>query len=108
MSILTKNETIIFSGISGTKYEYIAYPIDSNFKPLPANYIFAKRSDFGFHPIYIGETSDLSTRFDNHHKLPLAELHGAAHTLVHINATPHLRLSEERDLIDYYKPVCNG
>lgn len=37
--------------------------------PLPNDSVFSKRLDAtSVNPIYVGETGDLSTRFDSHHR----------------------------------------
>ena len=69
MTTATATRIIHWSGLSGRQYEYRIYPLGTNFKAVPGNYIFAKETAQGRHsPIYIGETADLSERFDNHHK----------------------------------------
>ena len=71
MTTATATRSINWSGLAGRQYEYRIYPLGTNFKAAPGNYIFAKETSPGRHlPIYIGETEDLSERFDSHHKMP--------------------------------------
>lgn len=107
---MTDEETIDWVGASGTQYTYYIYPIGTSLKEEPGNYVFAKEIKPGtFLQIYIGETEDLSERFDSHHKMPCIKLNGATHITVHMNSTSaQVRRAEEKDLIDRKIPVCNG
>ena len=102
--------TINWVGQSGTKYKYWIYEIGTTFKPSPANYVFAKRTkEDTYRPIYIGQTEDISERFDNHHKMPCIKRNGATHVCTHDKGQNEAnRLTEESDLIENYKPICNG
>lgn len=106
----TTTTTIRWTGQTGRKYTYYIYPIGTEFKPEPGNYIFARESSLGeFTPVYIGETGDLSERFDNHHKMPCIRRAWATHIHVHINRDGvQARRSEEADLVDRWDPSCNG
>lgn len=101
--------TISWVGQSGTKYKYWMYAIGTTFSASPANYVFAKKTnDDTYRPIYIGETGDISERFDNHHKMPCIKRNGATHICTHDgNQTEVERRAEESDLIANYKPICN-
>ncbi len=102
-------EAIDWVGKSGTKYRYWIYPMGQSFTAKPGNYIFAKETTPNkWRPIYIGQTSDLSARFDNHHKLPCIRKNEATHIHAHTNdAGEKARLAEEADLIANYDPICN-
>ena len=101
--------TITWPGESGQKYRYWIYDIDTTFNPAPANYIFARKTETGaFAPIYIGQTGDISERFDNHHKMPCIKQHGATHIHVHKSDDDEkIRMAEESDLIAKWNPPCN-
>ena len=102
--------TITWIGKSGNKYRYWIYPIGKTFDEEPGNYVFAKKTiQNKYSPIYIGETGDLSERFDDHHKMPCIKKNGATHITVHASSTSvTLRRNEEKDLINNYDPICNG
>ncbi len=104
------NETIIWEGRSGAEYKYWIQSLPPNFKAAPGNYIFAKETKIGtFMAIYIGETGDLSDRFDNHHAMHCIKREGATHIHVHTNsAGDQARRDEESDLIAKWSPTCNG
>jgi len=97
-------------GISGVEYDYYIYDIESNFKYSPGNYIFAKEVGPGtWLPLYIGQTGDLSERFEDHHKIDCVLINGATHLHVHLSSTSEeIRREEEKDLIDRWRPFCQG
>ena len=65
---MAETPTINGVGKSGQKYLYYIYPIGTNFEKEAGNYVFALQSNPNrWRPIYIGQTEDLSERFDNHH-----------------------------------------
>lgn len=102
--------TILWHGKSGKEYKYWIYPMGTTFNDKKgANYIFAKEITKGNHkPIYIGETGDLSVRFDFHHKMPCIKENRATHIHVHLNTNESNRLAEESDLVQKWNPICNG
>lgn len=71
---MTKIGTIVFTGVSGKKYEFNIYPWGTDFtENYEAVYFITRReanNDGGYSHtrIYVGQTEDLSIRFDNHHK----------------------------------------
>lgn len=102
--------TIQWDGRSGRTYKYWIYKIGTTFEKAPGNYIFAKETKPNtFRPIYIGETEDLSERFDDHHKMPCIKQEGATHIHVHKNTGGETaRQAEEADLVGRWNPICNG
>lgn len=63
------NRTINLKWDSWESYKFNLYSIDTKFNPLKAIYLISKRTNEWNHKfIYIWQTEDLSTRFDNHHK----------------------------------------
>ena len=103
-------EKIKWVGHSGRTYMYNIYEIGVRFRKIPANYIIACETGIKkWKPIYIGETADLSERFDNHHKISCIREKGATHIHVHRNdAGGQVRSAEEADLISRWHPVCNS
>lgn len=101
-----------WKGQSGAKYDFAVYPLGTDFKPLGAVYIVTKRTvkdGSGTHDfIYIGQTEDLSTRFDDHHKDACFTKHGANCISVHLNSSESQRLDIETDLCRLHNPPCNG
>jgi len=100
--------TINWTGNSGQKYLYYIYPIDASFKKEAGNYIFAKESKPNYWiSVYIGQTKNLDQRIENHEKEECAKRNGATHIHAHLNKNESSRLSEEKDLILKWQPVCN-
>ena len=110
MATATETKSMNWTGKSGHQYRYVIYPIGTSFKAVPGNYIFAREvSPDRYPPIYIGETEDLSERFDSHHKMPCIRREGATHIHVHQNNSGQAaRRVEERDLVARWNPPCNG
>lgn len=107
--IMADEGTIKWDGQSGTEYTYWIYRLGTTFESASGNYIFAKETNPGaFRPIYVGQTADLSERFDEHHKMLCIKQNGATHIHVHKTAAERSRLAEEADLLDKWHPVCNG
>jgi hypothetical protein len=101
--------TIMWDGKSGKEYKYWVYEIGHKLAAKPGNYIFTKETDPGYHlPIYIGETSDLSTRFLNHHQEDCITENGATHIHAHPNdGGARVRQDEETDLRRRWNTPCN-
>lgn len=110
MATATETKSINWTGISGHEYRYFIYPIGTSFEAVPGSYVFAREvSPDRYRPIYIGETENLSERFDSHHKMPCIAREGATHIHVHQNhGGQAARRAEERDLVAHWNPRCNG
>jgi len=98
-----------WKGQSGQTYLYGIHEIDTTHKSVPGNYIFAKETKpRTWEAVYIGQTDDLSERFDNHHKMPCIHRNGATHIHTHESSPDEsVRQAEETDLIQYNHPICN-
>ena len=110
---MAKLATATWKGKSGRSYEFDVYPIGTTFKALGAVYIFSRRTtDLNgkvTHDLaYIGQTGDLSERFDNHHKAPAIKKRGANAISIHLNGVESQRLNIETDLCRLHNPPCNG
>jgi hypothetical protein len=105
----TTSALIRWGGQSGNAYQYEVHPIETGFKALPGNFIYAKQSeDGGWVPIYIAQTRDLHQRLEGHVSVDDAIAHGATHIHVHYCTTGQAaRCTEERDLIQRWQPECN-
>ena len=106
---MTEAPTILWEGQSGEKYKYYIYRLDATHNAVPANYIFAKETRPSFwKPIYIGETEDISERFDYHHKIDCIRREGATPIYTHKSSEDKkVRCAEESDLVSKCKPPCN-
>jgi hypothetical protein len=103
------NETVTVKGASGATYNFIVYSWGTNFNPVGAVYlILRKQYQTGNYSIlYIGQTSDLSDRFDNHHKQPCFDQNQKSHIGILAERSEARRLNIEADLLGNYKTACN-
>lgn len=109
---MVEHGTVTFTGGSGTEYRFTAYSLDTTFSDVGAVYIITNRSQgsnggYSHNRIYIGETGDLSERFDSHHKASCFENHNANCICVFREDNNQRRLEIESDLLDNYSPPCN-
>jgi hypothetical protein len=105
----TPSPSMRWPGQSGKEYPYEIHPIDTVFRPLPANFIYAGRAEDGsWVPIYIAQTRDLHQRLEGHVTVEDAMAKGATHVHVHYSTTGQAaRCTEEQDLLHRWQPVCN-
>ena len=100
--------TILWPGKSGKEYKYSIYPINTELRDSPGNYIFAKETKPGhWYPVYIGQTNSLKTRLSGHEKEACSKRNGATHIHAHTSGGEAERLAEEKDLITRWQPACN-
>ena len=107
---MNTHNTHVWLGRSGAQYEFQVFPWPTVFPPFPGIYIFCRLENFiQWAPIYVGQTEDLSTRFDDHHKMNCIQRYGVSHIhiLGEMNGEPQRR-EIERDLILNLMPPCNG
>lgn len=110
---MAKLGELVLEGASGASYTFSVYPWGTNFKAIAGVYYVSKReakSDGGgtHTKIYVGQTEDLSERFDNHHRADCFRRHGANCISVHLDDDEDSRLAKESDLINALDPPCNG
>jgi len=105
---VAKEDTIVLKGVSGKSYDFDVYPWNTSFKPVGAVYAVLKKTNSNYTVIYIGQTGNLSERFDNHHKLSCFNRNGKTHVAIHLDSSESSQLAKERDLVANYSPVCNG
>ena len=104
--------TLLLIGKSGKKYEFAIYEIGTSFKAIGGVYTFTKQykksdGNFSHGTIYVGETEDLSTRFDNHHKQECIGRENANCISVHPDENGESRLAKEKDILENYDWKCN-
>ena len=86
--------------------------VEQTLSKEPAVYVFIRNTQVlkPAEVIYVGETGDLSTRFNSHHKMPCIEEHKATHLgLILSEAMEDKSVREviEIDLIERHEPRCN-
>jgi hypothetical protein len=101
-----------FTGASGKKYSFEVYPFGTTFTAVGAVYAFTVRTvskGKGTHSfVYIGQTGDLSERFENHHKAKCITKNNPTCICVHGDSNEKSRLDIEADLLAKNTTLCNG
>jgi hypothetical protein len=110
---MAKLSTLSLGAQSGRSYAFEVYPSGTTFKPLGAVYAVGKRFPAGDgtytqNVLYIGETADLSERFDDHHKAECFKSREANCINILLEGNHDTRLQIEADLIAKQNPPCNG
>ena len=102
------NTYLKLEGESGKEYGFIVYSLEQEYKEgVIAIYAFIKENIAGIiEVIYIGQTTDLSQRFINHHKEEKIEEYQATHIAIRIEQEDQLD-KVEKDLIKKHNPPCN-
>lgn len=97
-------DTCIWTGLSGTSYTYHVYALSppTRFKAVQGNYIFCRRDNNQWIPIYVGE-GDLADRVsNNHHQAACISAKGATHVHARLTNSKQESLKEETDLLGMY------
>jgi len=96
---------IALKGASGRTYEFEVHPWGTEFNQIGSVYVVLQTRSDGL--IYVGQTGDLSERFDSHHKKDCFVRYGRTHVGVHPEASERSRLAIEQDLLKNYRWPCN-
>jgi excinuclease UvrABC nuclease subunit len=104
------DETVTATGASGANYNFYVYPWGTDLKKVGGVYmVLRKGSQNGkYDVLYVGQTGNLSERFDNHHKKPCFDRNRKTHIAAMVESSEVRRLSIEADLIKKYNPNCNS
>jgi hypothetical protein len=101
-------KTYNWAGLSGKKYEYKIFGMDTNWSDVAGNYIFAKAiNPDTWEAIYIGQSESLRSRLPTHNELPCIKRNGVTHIHAHVNKAEQDRINEEADLCANYDTPCN-
>ena len=96
--------SLTFKDNYGKTYPFGVYSKNTRFKAVVAIYAFLPTDN---HVLYIGQTTDLSTRFNDHHKWIEAARVGLVMIGVCTQVTVLMVDVVERRLIEHYRPRCN-
>ena len=102
---MRKITDVTFTGASGRKYQFEAYPLNTPFRNVGGVYIFTSGSRYT--PIYVGKTQSLASRIPGHNKIPCLRRHRVNAICVRGENRASFRSQIERDLIRSYQPPCN-
>jgi hypothetical protein len=110
---MSKITDLTVSGRGNSLYQFTAYTLDTTFRAVGAVYMFTIRtldnSGSGSHDVvYIGQTGDLSTRFEDHHKASCITRKGANCICIYLESSQETRCAIERELLANYDHPCNG
>jgi len=104
--------TIVAKGASGKQYKFWVYPWGHQLKAEGGVYMALKSTGTILTPqftvLYVGQTEDLSERFDDHHKQPCFNRNGKTHIGATLVSGMEARLAIEADLVASFNPACNG
>ena len=99
---------ITLNGTLGRRFSFTAYPWGTPLVRAGGVYVVLN-SDSALTPItYVGQTGDLSERFDAHHKALCFVRHGRTHIAVLLEGNETQRRLIESELIRSNNPPCNG
>ncbi len=102
------SSTVVLKGRSGATYQFWVYPWGESFKAQGGVYAILRDDGTTWAVVYIGQTSDLSERFDDHHKADCFTRHRKTHIAARVEESERERLVIEADLVASYNPPCNG
>lgn len=100
-------DKVTVKGQSGAQYEFEVYPWGTVFNSVGGLYLVLKKQPSNYGVLYIGQTGDLSERFDNHHQGACFTRNGKTHIAVRGEGSEQRRLAIETDLIRNYQTSCN-
>jgi predicted GIY-YIG superfamily endonuclease len=105
---MAEEGSISAKGASGTQYNFDVYRWGTSLRPIGGVYLVLKKQPNSTYTIlYVGQTGDLSGRFDNHHRAACFTNHGRTHLAVRAEGSEQRRFAIETDLIRNYQTSCN-
>jgi hypothetical protein len=106
---MASEEKITVKGASGTVYDFWVYQWGTQLKATGGVYLVLKKlPTSSCSVLYVGQTGDLSERFDNHHRESCFSRNGKTHIGARLEISEQRRLAIEADLTRNYRPTCNG
>lgn len=106
--------SITFSGKSGEKYHFQAWPLETRFRSVAAVYFVTKRvfenatyRRASHEEIYIGQTESLADPFATQARLDCFTKHGANCVCVCLVVNQDRRIAIEQDLLALHSTSCN-
>jgi hypothetical protein len=101
--------TVVFSGKSGEKYSFEAWPMETRFKPMAAVYFVTKReagngtyNRAGHEHMFLGHTPDISGPLGTDAQLAWFDKHGANCVCVYAAESEPRRVAIQQDLEEAY------
>jgi hypothetical protein len=101
-------DVIDWPGSFGTKHRFWFVELSlAGLYRQPGVYIFVRRANPGWLPVYIGIADDLVDRLTGHDRWAEAQQLGATHLMAQVQIDRTAREKAEQDLIGYWNPPLN-
>jgi len=92
---------------NGETLAFSIYGSDSEWNNVPGLYIFAYQGEQYWHPLYVGQTDDFSSRLPSHERWDEAVRKGATHIHALSVSQAAMRDTYEQLLIQNLQPAMN-
>lgn len=104
------DKTVTANGASGVAYTFYVYPWGTDLKFVGGVYMVLRKGyqNGNYDVLYVGQTSDLSERLDDHHKKTCFDRNHKTHVAAMVESSEARRLNIEADLLRNYNPNCNS
>jgi hypothetical protein len=104
-------ERLTLSGNTYIAYDFDVFPIEAEFRPIPAVYVVTRRTGRGgaqeHEVLYVGETARLDEQLAAHPKAECFRRHKADAIGVHRQEDEASRRETVADLVAELRPACN-
>ncbi len=105
---MEQTTNLSLTGASDVSYIFQVFAWGAKFSSIGAVYAIFQKTALGrYNILYIGQTEDLSQRFENHHKQACFDRNGKTHIGIRTELTESYRFNIETDLVRHYNPTCN-
>jgi len=105
---MLEQSEVQLTGVSNQTYDFSVTDWGTSFYRFGSVYIILQKSGQSqFRLLYIGQTSDISERFYNHHKQACFDQNGKTHIGIYPESSESNRFAIETDLVRNYNPICN-
>jgi hypothetical protein len=105
---MAMHPTVTLTARSGTSYPFTVFPLGTPLAAVGGVYAILRDDEGGrWTVLYIGQTGDLSSRFDNHHQEMAFRRHRATHIAAIGISGEERRRQVEADLVGTYAPPIN-
>lgn len=103
---------LVLTGVSGKKYRFMVYPLDTRLRKLSGVYVITKRSRkaegrYGHLALYVGHTEDFSQPFGRHRKAKEFRGRGANCICLQSDKSEESRLAKQQDLVAAFHRIRN-
>jgi predicted GIY-YIG superfamily endonuclease len=109
---MAQQGTMDWKGKSGRTYPFEIWTKNTQFYEVECIYIYTKLENDGWQCLYVGQTSQLATRLQQHangdsDSDKCIQKSGATHIHVHQKSPESARFDEETDIRNNYRWSCN-